>query len=87
MFNGILLVFFEGYIEILISCVLSFENSITITFSDKFSVALAHFSFWICSTLLPLLILYLICLSEENQILLQNKVGVLYEGLNTDKFS
>jgi hypothetical protein len=70
IFNGILLVLYEGFIEIMISCILSFENAITITFSDKFSVVLAHLSFWVCSTFLPLLVLIMICQSEENQILL-----------------
>ena len=83
MFNGIFLIFFEGYIEILLSSYLNLCKYMVYTASDMFSLGFAIACTFICIVILPITIINIICKPKE---LLANEhfetmYGSAYEGL------
>jgi hypothetical protein len=87
IFNGILMVYFEAYLEVMISCYLSFENQLTENLSDYFGAMLAYISSFICIIILPILVLNIICRSEEYRKANKNRIGSLYQGLKDEGIS
>ena len=59
LLNSMFLVFFEGYIEILLSCYLNNEGSVRETKSDKFSFGISYFFGFVCVIIVPLSLFYM----------------------------
>ena len=53
------IIFFEGFMEMGISCYLNFKNAILITNSDRFSYNVGCIIAVICCTVVPSLIIYI----------------------------
>ena len=65
MFNGLFLVFFEGYIEILLSSYLNLCKYMDYTASDIFSLAFAIACTLVCIVILPIIIIKIIFKDKE----------------------
>jgi C4-dicarboxylate transporter len=85
MFNSLFLVFFEGYIEILLSCFLNNKSGVKITKSDKFSFFISYFFGSICLIIIPVSLLFMLSRNPETLDSKEayKKYGSLYDGLNT----
>ena len=82
LLNNLFLIFFEGYLEILLSCYLNAEGqNIKITKSDKFSFTISYVFGFICLVIVSLSLLFMILQSEE-ALRSKNAYGSLYDGLN-----
>lgn len=86
IFNAVFLIFFEGYIEILLSSYLNLCKFMDYTGSDLFSFGFAIACMVICLVILPITIFYILC--KDRDLLatqdFENKYGSVYEGLRTN---
>lgn len=85
LFNSLFIIFFEGYMEMGISCYLNFQNAIVITNSDWFSYCVAYIIGAICCTVVPCLIIFIMRkepeeLGQKQTLLMYSNV---YDGLKT----
>ena len=66
LFNFLFIIFFEGFMEMGISCYLNFKNAITITNSDWFSYVVGCIVTIICSFCMPYLNIYVMKKTSED---------------------
>ena len=83
MFNGIFLIFFEGYIEILLSSYLNVHHSVSYTMSDEFSFVLAIICLVISIVVVPVALLSVILRNKDTleSQKYEEKYGSAYDGL------
>ena len=83
LINSLFIIFMEGFIEILVSSYLNFQNTISGTASDRVSNFFTILYFLISLTIVPGLIIYVMTLSEEvlRKEKTFKKLGGAYEGL------
>jgi hypothetical protein len=83
--NDLFLIFFEGYIEILLSCYLNYKGSIQVTAGDRFSFIISYFFSFVCLFIVPVSLLFMI--SRRSDTLESTtsikSYGALYYGLDT----
>ena len=87
LFNSLFIIFFEGYMEIGISCYLNFKNAIVITSSDLFSYYFAYILGLICLTVIPGLIIFIMTKDETFLNHKDTKEGFfsnIYDNLKTN---
>ena len=83
MFNGLFIVFFEGYIEILLSSYLNVHQVLSYTVGDKFSIVLAVICLVISILIVPIAVLRVIMKDKDElaSVGTEEKYGSAYEGL------
>ena len=85
LLNQLFIVFQEGFIEILVSCYLNFQNTITITVSDKVSNIFAIILIIVSLTVIPAAVIF--AMSKDETTLNSKKshfrYGAAYENLKT----
>ena len=81
--NQLFIFFQEGFIEILVSCIINYHNIINITWSDKISSVFTVIYLVLSLTLVPGLIIYVLTFSEEKlkKKSTYKKFGGAYESL------
>jgi len=65
LLNNMFLIFYEGYIEILLSCYLNNQGSVRKTKSDEFSFIISYVFGFVCLFIIPLCLIFMISRKEE----------------------
>ena len=85
LFNDLFIIFFEGYIEIILSGFLNLKGSKRETKSDEFSFVISYVFGFVCLVIVPISLIYML---SQSQATLESKdaiksYGSLYNGLST----
>ena len=85
LLNNLFLVFFEGYIEIMLSSYLNSKGSVRETKSDQFSFVVSYIFGFVCLIIVPLSLLFMFSRTQEtlDASYSLKSYGSLYDGLDT----